>query len=369
MDVMHIVGNRPQFIKLAPVSRELRRRNIDQGIIHTGQHYDADMSDIFFEELKIPKPVRNLNVGSGTHAQITGTAIIRIEEALLEYQPKCVIVYGDTNSTLAAALAAAKLCIPVIHVEAGLRIFEKKNPEECNRLVVDHIADFLCSPDKICVDNLIKEGISGDKIFFTGDVMYDQFLYCLNDSTLPEICNDCPDGYILMTWHRQENTCSREKMEQVISFIERVGHTVILPLHPRTSKLLKQYDLEERVKKIPFLKVIHPVSYKEMVSLLSYCRLLISDSGGASKEASFVGKKCIYILNFDVWGELIKEGYIQSVDMDNEKSVGEALEEIRDIVTNGREMKRTNVFGDGTASVKIADIITGILGGNDNEGK
>lgn len=369
MDVMHIVGNRPQFIKLAPVSRELRGRKIEEGIIHTGQHYDTDMSDIFFEELKIPKPVRNLNVGSGSHAQVTGKAMIRIEETLFEYQPKCVIVYGDTNSTLAAALAAAKLCIPIVHVEAGLRIFEKRNPEECNRIVVDHIADYLCTPDKICVDNLLKEGISKKKIFFTGDVMYDQFLYCLNNSTIPEGHSRCPDDYILMTWHRQENTCSKEKMEQIINFVEQIHYTVVLPLHPRTSKLLSQYGLEERINKISFLKIIHPVSYKEMVSLLSRCRLLISDSGGASKEASFVGKKCIYILNFDVWKELIQAGYIQSVDMNNEKSVEEALKEIENILIHGSKLGRTDVFGDGTAAVKIADIITGILGGNENEKK
>lgn len=361
MDVMHIVGNRPQFIKLAPVSRELKKRNIQEGIVHTGQHYDVNMSDVFFEELNISKPIRNLNVGSGSHAQVTGKVMMGIEEVLLEYKPNCVIVYGDTNSTLAAALAAAKLMIPVIHVEAGPRTYNKENPEECNRVLVDHIAGYLCAPDRISVENLLKEGIPKEHIFFTGDVMYDEFLYLLSQEYTENSFDDCPEDYILMTWHRQENTCSRERMEKMIAFIKKVNYQIVLPLHPRTKKLLKEFGLEEKIKEIPLLKVIEPVGYREMAHLLCGCRLLISDSGGASKEASFVGKKCIFMLDLEIWPDLVKNGYIQTVDVDNKKLTEDALKEIKCVLANGRALDKVTVFGNGTASKKIADIIEKIL--------
>lgn len=178
MKVMHVVGNRPQFIKLAPVSRELRKRGIDEIIIHTGQHYDKNMSDIFFEELEILPPTENLFVGSGTHAEITAKSMLGLEKVMNKYPVDYVIVYGDTNSTLAAALVAAKLCIPIVHVEAGGRTRNMRNPEECNRIVVDHLSSILCAQDQKSYQNLFDEGIDEKKIFFTGDVMYDEFLYC-----------------------------------------------------------------------------------------------------------------------------------------------------------------------------------------------
>jgi len=361
MDVMHVVGNRPQFIKLSPVSREIQKRNIQEVIIHTGQHYDVNMSRIFFEELDIPEPARNLDVGSGSHAQVTGTAMIRAESVMEEFSPGCVVVYGDTNSTLAAALAAAKLCIPVIHVEAGPRTYNKMNPEECNRTVVDHIADYLCAPDNISVGNLIKEGISREKIFFTGDVMYDEFLYCLPDRQADAGTCAYPGGYILMTWHRQENTCSRERMEKIIAFIEKVNYNIILPLHPRTRKLLEVYGLEGRINKIPYLKITEPAGYKEMAGLLYNCKLLITDSGGASKEASFAGKKCIYMLDLNIWPELVENGYIQLMDAGNEEMTGRSLDEIKNILSGGKQLSRAGFFGDGNAAGKIVDIIEKII--------
>lgn len=359
MDVMHVVGNRPQFIKLSPVSRELRKRGIQEVIIHTGQHYDVNLSRIFFEELDIPEPARNLDVGSGSHAQVTGSAMIRIEKSIEEFAPKCVVVYGDTNSTLAAALVAAKLCIPLIHVEAGPRTYNKTNPEECNRIVVDHISDYLCAPDRISAGNLIKEGIAKDKIFFTGDVMYDEFLYCLSQGRdNPSLYSD---GYILMTWHRQENTCSRERMEKIIYFIEKINYNIILPLHPRTKKFLEMYALEERINKIPYLKIIEPVGYKEMTVLLNNCKLLVSDSGGASKEASFVGKKCIYMLDLNIWPELVENDYIQLMDIDNNEMVEKSLYEIKDILATGKGLCRSEFFGNGNAAGKIVDVIEKIV--------
>lgn len=361
MEVMHVVGNRPQFIKLAPVSRALRKRDIEEVIIHTGQHYDANMSDIFFEELGISKPACNLGVGSGSHAQVTGKAMIEIEKKMLEFAPKCVVVYGDTNSTLAAALVAAKLCIPVVHVEAGPRTYDKRNPEECNRVVVDHIADYLCTPNKVSVNNLLKEGISEEHIFFTGDVMYDEFLYCLSQEYVSDHTDDYPKDYILMTWHRQENTSSKVRMSKIIDFIEQINYPIILPLHPRTSGLLDEFHLKDRIDNISSLKIIPPVGYREMIRLMNQCKLVISDSGGASKEAAFVGKKCMYLLDLDVWPDLVKAGYIQVVDVDEEKTVEDGLKEIEKILTHGKELDKVNIFGDGTAAEKIADTIERIL--------
>jgi len=358
MEVMHIVGNRPQFIKLAPVSRALRKREIEEIVIHTGQHYDKNMSDVFFEEMGIPKPFKNLNVGSGSHAQITGKAMMEIEKVMMEFKPKCAVVYGDTDSTLAAALAAAKLYIPIVHVEAGPRTFNRKNPEECNRVITDHIADYLCTPNRISAENLLNEGIDKSRIFFTGDVMYDEYLHCMSQLR-KKISYE--DDYILMTWHRQENTCSKERMEKIINFIERINYNIILPLHPRTRKMLKEYGLEGRINGISLLKIIEPVGYKEMVDLLYHCRLLISDSGGASKEASFVGKKCIFMLNVDIWPDLVKEGYLQMVDFDNDKMAEDGIEEIRRIIVQGKELHKIDIFGDGNAAEKIADIIEKII--------
>lgn len=357
MVVMHVVGNRPQFIKLAPVSRELRRRDIKEIIIHTGQHYDENMSDIFFDELGIPKPDRNLNVGSGTHAEITAKAMLELEKVMLELEPNVVLVYGDTNSTLAAALVASKLHIPIVHIEAGPRTQDKKNPEECNRIVVDHLSDILCTPDRNSFENLIKEGIPENKAFFTGDVMYDEFLYCADNLQSRNDVIKGLDKYILFTWHRQENTNSKERMSLMIDFIEAIKNPIIFPMHPRTQKMLQRYELWDRITDINHLTIIDPVGYMEMVGLIKECQLVISDSGGASKEASFVGKKCIYTLNLSVWPELEKEGYISHVDIETRSSVEAALDLIDKINFSGLGMKSSECFGSGDAAKKIADII------------
>lgn len=355
------MGNRPQFIKLAPISRELRKRNIENIIIHTGQHYDENMSDIFFKELGIPQPDINLEVGSGTHAQVTAKAMIKLEEVLIEQSPECLVVYGDTNSTLAAALVASKLCIPIVHVEAGPRTYNKKNPEECNRIIVDHLSTGLCTPNRESSKNLKKEGINDKNIFFTGDVMYDEFLYCLSQQKDNEFLSRFPKNYILMTWHRQENTYCRERMEKILNFIKQIEYPIIFPIHPRTKKMIKKYGLEEQLFGLANINIIDPVGYKEMVMLLGNCKFLISDSGGTSKEASFVRKKCIYMLNFEVWPDLQEAGYIQTVDVDNNQSVEMAMSEIKKILKNDIVYKKVDFFGDGNASKKIVDIIERII--------
>lgn len=360
--IMHVVGNRPQFIKLAPVSRELQRRGFDEIIVHTGQHYDENMSDIFFEELEIPEPKVNLNVGSGTHAQVTANVISRLEEAVVNEEPDAVVIYGDTNSTLSAAIVVSKLNIPLFHIEAGARTYSRTNPEEKNRVVADHLSDYLFAQDRTSADNLKKEGIDPRRIIFSGDVMYDQFLYSIShNNNVYE--GKYPDNYILMTWHRQENTCSRDRMEKMFSFIERIEYKIVFPIHPRTKRMLAEYGMWDRVANSKNVMVTEPVGYKEMTALLSGCRLLVSDSGGASKEASFVGKKCFFPLKLDVWPELCRLGYINIVDLGDEKSVRQNIQKIKELLQTDDNLARPDCFGNGNAAVIIVDTMQEALGG------
>lgn len=357
MKVMQVVGNRPQFIKLAPVSRELNKRGIPEIIIHTGQHYDNNMSEIFFEELEIPYPDCNLEVGSGSHAQITANAIIKLEEAMLRYMPTCVTIYGDTDSTLAAAVAACKLQIPIIHIESGGRTFSWQNPEECNRVMAERVSSYLCAADNSSLENLRKEGYEEDRIFFTGDVMYDEFRYCMEKDVSEGFQQGLPSEFVLMTWHRQENTCDKQRMQKIIDFIKKINFPVVLPLHPRTKKKLEEYSLEKQIASIPFLKVIEPVGYLEMVYLMKHCKIVVTDSGGLSKEASFVQKRCVYILNLKIYPELQEAGYIYIVDMENEEDIKTGLTMINESIRGEVSLDVVNVFGDGDAAIKIADII------------
>lgn len=358
--IMHIVGNRPQLIKLAPVSREIRKRGHEEIIIHTGQHYDENMSDIFFKELNIPLPKINLNVGSGTHAQVISKVINRLEEVVLKEKPDGVVIYGDTNSTLASAIVVSKLNIPLFHVEAGPRTYSKTNPEEQNRIVADHLSDYLFAPDKISVDNLEKEGIASQRIIFSGDVMYDQFLYSISHSN-DTLIKKYPDNFILMTWHRQENTCSKRRMEKVISFIEKINYKIVFPIHPRTRKLLTEFDLWQRVQKNDNLIITDPVGYKEMTILLSRCKLLISDSGGVSKEASFAGKKCFFLLQLEIWPELADAGYISMVSIENDKSIQQNIGEIERLLYSNKNLPKSDCFGSGNAAEIIVDTIEKVI--------
>ena len=361
MKIMHIVGNRPQFIKLAPVSRKMRKHGIEETIVHTGQHYDGNMSEIFFEELGIPYPKVNLNVGSDTHAQLTARIISGLERIVIEERPDGVVIYGDTNSTLAAAIVVSKLNITLFHIEAGPRTYNRANPEEKNRIVADHLADYLFAPDKISVENLKKEGIQDDQIIFSGDVMYDAFLYSVSH------CDDHldkkhPKDFILMTWHREENTCSKERMERMLSFVASINCKVVLPLHPRTAKMLSEFNLWEKIRANKNLMVMEPVGYKEMTFLLSRCKFVISDSGGVSKEASFAGKRCFFPLRLEVWPELIEAGYIHIVDLENEESVQESVSMARAMLDKeALPLKKAGFFGDGNAAEIIVNTIEKVL--------
>ena len=286
--ILTIVGARPQFIKAAAVHRALAARpNVEQILIHTGQHYDPNMSDVFFDELEIPAPDYHLGIGSGSHGAQTGRMLEKIEEVLIERRPDWVVVYGDTNSTLAGALAAVKLHLPLAHVEAGLRSFNRSMPEEINRVLTDHASDVLLAPTEAAVDNLQTEGISREKIHLVGDVMFDVALYYAEkagkQSDILGRWNLTSRDYVLATIHRAENTDERSRLEAIVDGLGEVARElpVVLPLHPRTRAALDREGLLESAQSR--LRIEEPVGYLDMVRLEREARLIVTDSGGVQK--------------------------------------------------------------------------------------
>ncbi len=348
--IAHIVGNRPQFIKLAPLYHELQKRNYEQCIIHSGQHYDENLSKIFFEELDIPEPCVNLMIGSGSHAEITAKVMLGLEGKLIEISPNVVILYGDTDTTLAGVLTASKLGIPIAHVEGGTRTHHKENPEECNRIVTDHLSDILFCSDQASVECAKNEGLE-EKAFLTGDIMYDTFL-----SVAPKEEHMPKEEIILVTWHRQENTESKERMESIIHFMKNLNGKILCPMHPRTKKCLKEFQLWKDVENIDHLKIIEPVGYLEMISLMQSARLIVTDSGGVSKESSFAGAKCLFMVDLDIWDDLVNAGWILKVNPQDEMSVNKALlfaEQAARVEKNSRPC----FYGDGHAAAKMVNLL------------
>ena len=308
MKIVTIIGARPQFVKAAVVSRAVSGNpDIEEILVHTGQHYDQNMSDIFFEEMEIPKPKYNLEVNGLSHGAMTGQMLQKIEEVLIAENPDCVLVYGDTNSTLAGALAAKKMHIPVAHVEAGLRSFNMKMPEEVNRILTDRISDFLFTPTITAVNNLKKEGYDSidTKIIQCGDVMYDASLFYAQRSAEKSTLKLPEEGFILCTMHRAENTDDPKRLGEIVSALNKISEQtkVILPLHPRTKSALQRNNLSLNVD------LIDPVGYFEMIELLKNCQLVVTDSGGVQKEAYFFGKKCVTLRDETEWIELVEHGF------------------------------------------------------------
>lgn len=349
--ITHIVGNRPQFIKLAPLYHALEKAGYEQNIIHSGQHYDENMSDVFFEELGIPAPYVNLQAGGGSHAQMTAKAMVGIEQELADKKPALVVLYGDTNTTMAGALVTSKLCIPTAHVEAGPRLHSKQNPEECNRIVTDHLSDILFCPDELSVGNLRAEGLH-EKAHMTGDIMYDTYLEISDkiDRTPQD------EEMILMTWHRQENTSSKERMESILNLVECLGEKVVCPLHPRTRKCLTEYGLWQQAQRIENFEIIEPVGYVEMVTLMQKAKLILTDSGGVSKESSFAGAKCLFMMDVDVWEDLAQIDWIHKVNPQKEDSLETALSFARKAKRIPRE-ERPRFYGDGHAADKMVQAL------------
>jgi UDP-GlcNAc3NAcA epimerase len=316
--LISIVGARPQFVKIAPLLRAFEWHNsngsppVENILVHTGQHYDTAMSDIFFEELSIPHPAFNLGVGSSRHGSQTGQMLAKIEQVLLEGQADVVVVYGDTNSTLAGALAAAKLHIPVAHVEAGLRSFNRRMPEEINRVVADHVSDLLLAPTQTAMENLGREGLSG-KAVLTGDLMYDAVLFSRDvaeqRSTILERLNLVPGNYGVVTIHRAENTDDERRLRNLLAAFNDIAASVlqlVFPVHPRTARLLASRF--PAWSPHPRLHLIEPVGYLDMLRLVSRARLTLTDSGGLQKEAFFLGCPCITLREETEWLETIHGG-------------------------------------------------------------
>lgn len=307
--IITIVGARPQFVKAATLSRQFTLCGIEEQIIHTGQHFDANMSDVFFEEMEIPRPAYQLDIHGVSHGAMTGRMLEGIEQILLKEKPEGVLVYGDTNSTLAGALAAVKLHIPVIHVEAGLRSFNMTMPEEINRILTDRISSLLLCPTDTAVQNLKREGFDNytAQIVKNGDVMQDAAMYYAQMAQEKSriISQHGLTDFVLATIHRQENTDNPVKLHDIITGLNLINKEVqmVVPLHPRTRNILQQLNLK------PAFTIIDPVGYFDMIMLLKHCKLVVTDSGGVQKEAFFFGRHCITLREQTEWVELVEHGF------------------------------------------------------------
>lgn len=307
--IITIVGARPQFVKAATLSRQFTLCGIEEQIIHTGQHFDANMSDVFFEEMEIPRPAYQLDIHGVSHGAMTGRMLEGIEQILLKEKPEGVLVYGDTNSTLAGALAAVKLHIPVIHVEAGLRSFNMTMPEEINRILTDRISSLLLCPTDTAVQNLKREGFDNytAQIVKNGDVMQDAAMYYAQKAQeKSQIIGQLGlTDFVLATIHRQENTDNPVKLHDIITGLNLINKEVqmVVPLHPRTRNILQQLNLK------PAFTIIDPVGYFDMIMLLKHCKLVVTDSGGVQKEAFFFGRHCITLREQTEWVELVEHGF------------------------------------------------------------
>ncbi|MCW6090318.1 non-hydrolyzing UDP-N-acetylglucosamine 2-epimerase [Clostridium sporogenes] len=351
MKILTVVGARPQFIKVAAVSNIIRKEH-EEILVHTGQHYDENMSKVFFEELQIPKPDYNLEIGSGNHGEQTGKMLVELEKIYLKEKPDLVLVYGDTNSTLAGALCASKLLIPVAHIEAGLRSFNMNMPEEQNRILTDHISRLLFVPTITAEKNLHTEGINRG-VYNVGDVMFDAVLHFnklaeQKESILDKISVKSGE-YILTTIHRAENTNDINRLKNIIEALNKSRNKIVLPLHPRTKKYIENYNLQFSDN----IKLIEPVGYLDMITLEMNSQKIVTDSGGVQKEAFFMKKPCITMRDETEWVETVQNGWNVIVGTDGDKI-------LKSIVYFKPKMKQQNIFGNGKAGNKILDIINTI---------
>ncbi|WP_445495591.1 non-hydrolyzing UDP-N-acetylglucosamine 2-epimerase [Photorhabdus sp. SF281] len=353
--IITVLGARPQFIKASPVSRALQDQNkFEEIIIHTGQHFDTNMSDIFFNQLKIPKPDYTLNIHGGSHGEMTGKMLIDIEKVLITEKPDAVMVYGDTNSTLAGALSASKLHIPVIHIEAGLRSFNMNMPEEINRILTDNVSSILFCPTETATNNLQREGFNSKPVNIkkVGDVMEDAAIYFSRMAKRPDELIST-QHFILTTLHRAENTDNRERLTEIVNALNNIHKTiypVVLPLHPRTKKMLEKYSLHLDVH------LIEPVGYLEMLWLLKNTALVITDSGGLQKEAFFFRKPCVTVRDQTEWVELIEAGVNKLSDAENKK----ITQSVHNMI-NTNIYSVQSIYGGGIAAIKIADELENLL--------
>lgn len=367
--IVTIIGARPQIIKAAALSRAIKnyfKNQITEVIVHTGQHYDENMSQVFFDELGIPSPNYNLNVGSSSHGKQTAAMITGIEEILEKEKPSCIVLYGDTNSTLAGGIAASKIHIPVVHIEAGLRSKNKAMPEEVNRIMCDHVSTLLFSPTQVGYNNLVKEGFStqlnqkatsdNPNIYHCGDIMFDNSLHFAEISetktNLLQKHNLTANGFILSTIHRNNNTDEPARLNAIFKALNTIATEnkikIVLPLHPRTAKLLEKNltsDLYNKVQNNSNFLIIPPASFLEMIALEKNTKMIITDSGGVQKEAFFFKKPCVILRQETEWVELIESGSAILADAD-EKRIIDAYS----ILINNNNLQYPSYFGDGKSA-------------------
>ena len=356
MKILTVIGARPQFIKASVVSAAINETaSLSEEIIHTGQHFDANMSNIFFDQLGIPKPHYQLDINSGSHGSMTGRMLEAIEKICLESKPDRLMVYGDTNSTLAGALAASKLHIPVAHIEAGLRSFNMRMPEEINRILTDQVSDILFCPTETAVKNLKNEGFEAKpvQVLNVGDVMQDSSMFFAERAVKGEALKAVPESnFIVATLHRAENTDDPVRLKAIVdalNYIHKNILPVVLPLHPRTQKVVKSLGL-----KLEML-VLEPVGYLEMIWLLKHCNAVVSDSGGVQKEAFFFKKPCITMRDQTEWVELIEHGVNILAGADTQKIINATQAMLNKTIEDP-----LNLYGGGKASQNIANVLAGI---------
>lgn len=357
LKILSVVGARPQFIKEFPIYIQLKNlKEFEEVLVHTGQHYDYEMSLVFFEELKIPKPDYHLGVGSGNHSWQTGKIMERLEKVLMKEKPSIVLVYGDTNTTLAGALSSAKLNIPVAHIEAGLRSFNKRMPEEINRVLTDHISKFLFCPTKTAIENLKKEGIISSKkkeryVYLVGDVMEEALSLVLpkveKGKKILEELNLKEKKYLLITIHRAENTDIKERLEKIFKILEELSKDfeIVFPIHPRTKKQIDEFKIRVPEK----LRIINPLSYIKMLSLEKNAHTILTDSGGVQKEAYWFSVPCFTLRRETEWVETLKSGLNKVVDLN--------LKKIKEGLNNSKYFKKEKKKLNNSASKKIVNVL------------
>jgi len=360
MRVLTVVGARPQFVKAAVVSRALRASGRhEEVLVHTGQHYDSNMSQVFFEELGIPEPDHHLGVGSSSHGDQTGRMLIAIEPVIVAAEPDVVLVYGDTNSTLAGALAAAKLHVPVAHVEAGLRSFNRRMPEEVNRVLTDHLSDLLFTPTATATANLLREGVDTTKVFEVGDVMYDASLYYARQARdrdpLRALGSQPAGGYVLATIHRAENTDAPDRLEGILEGLAATAEDlpVVLPLHPRTRRAIERQGLERLLTR---LVALEPVGYLDMLALEARARAIVTDSGGVQKEAYFLRVPCVTVRDETEWTETVAAGWNRLVTPLSAAALRDAVRDALNAVPDDAPP----FYGGGDAARRIVEALEGM---------
>ena len=352
MRLISLIGARPQIIKEAILNQEFEKEGIEEILVHSGQHYDFNMSDVFFKVLNIRKADYNLGIGSGTHAEMTGKTMIEFEKVVLKERPDIILVYGDTNTTLAGALVGAKLKIPIAHVEAGIRQEPKDMPEEINRVLTDHVSRYLFCPSKLAVDNLKKENITKG-VYFTGDIMYDLFLEMKPhfDETIINKLDLEENRYIVTTIHRDFNTDNKSNLEDILKELEKISREikVVFPIHPRTRKRIEEFNLTEYTKGI---LLTEPFDYLSMMGLVQKSLFVITDSGGLQKEAYFAGKRAIVVMPDTGWRELTDAGW-------NLLSRPDEIKGKMDCIVDNEIVPETeHIYGEGNAGRKIVEILS-----------